>query len=223
LGEFVKALYLRQDAGIPLGQGLSSVLVDRLLDLYLLLITAGVGMSVFSLPSYLSRVGVAALLLVALGPLVILIPAARRRVITLLIGAMSFLGPGRYEEETRLSLGGFQQGLEQLLGIRLLIPVAITLLAYGLFYFQCYLIALALGLPISYAYAAFCVSLASLLSLLPISVSGLGVRDVTFIALLVPLGITAVMAIGYSLLILLVFNVFGAALGALAWFLKPLK
>jgi len=223
LGEFVKALYLRQDAGIPLGQGLSSMLVDRLLDLFLLLITAGVGVSVFSLPGGLSSLAVATLLLVALGPLLILVPAARRRVIALLTRTLSVLSPERYEQETRLGLGDFQQGLEQLLGVQLLIPVGITLLAYGLFYFQCYLTALALGLPISYAYSAFCVSLASLLSLLPISVSGLGVRDATFIALLVPLAITAEMAIGYSLLILLVFNIFGGALGALAWFSKPLK
>jgi len=76
---------------------------------------------------------------------------------------------------------------------------------------------------LSYAYAAFCVSIASLLALLPISISGLGVRDATFLALLLPLGVTAELAISYSLLILLVFNVFGGALGAIAWFMKPLK
>ena len=96
-------------------------------------------------------------------------------------------------------------------------------MAYAVFYLQCYLIALALRLPLSYAYAAFCVSIASLLALLPISISGLGVRDATFLALLLPLGVTAELAISYSLLILLVFNVFGGALGAIAWFSKPLR
>ena len=113
--------------------------------------------------------------------------------------------------------------MEQLLSIDLLLPLLVTVIAYALFYLQCYLAALALRLPLSYPYAAFCVSLASLLALLPISISGLGVRDATFIALLLPLGVTAEMAVSYSVLILLVFNVFGGAWGAIAWLTKPLK
>lgn len=219
----MKALYLRQDEGIPLGQALSSVLVDRLFDLYLLLMTAGLGIAIFSLPGQLSRIALGTLLAVGLSPLLILIPDVNRRVIALLIKGLSLVRRTRYREEISQTLGRFQQGMEQLLSIHLLLPLVITVIAYGLFYLQCYLAALSLRLPLSYPYAAFCVSLASLLALLPISISGLGVRDATFIALLLPLGVTAEMAVSYSLLILLVFNILGGALGAIAWFTKPLK
>lgn len=223
LGEFVKALYLRQDEAVPLGKALSSVLMDRLFDLYLLLMTACVGMATFSLPGRLSTAAMAMLLLAGLVPLLLLIPGVARRLMVLLIKALPSVGPGRYRGEIKRTLDSFQRGMEQLLSIRLLFPLLVTVVAYAVFYLQCYVIAAALRLPLSYAYAAFCVSVASLLALLPVSISGLGVREATFIALLLPLGVTAELAVSYSLLILLVFNVFGGALGALAWFSKPLK
>ena len=37
LGEFIKAVYLKSDKGISLSKGMSSVLIDRLCDLYLLI------------------------------------------------------------------------------------------------------------------------------------------------------------------------------------------
>lgn len=223
LGEFVKALYLRQDEGVPLGQALSSVLMDRLFDLYLLLMTAGLGIAIFSLPGQLSAIALGVLLAVGLTPLLILVPDVSRRVMVLLTKGLSLMIGTRYRKEISQTLTHFQQGMEQLLSIDLLLPLMVTVIAYGLFYLQCYLAALALRLPLSYPCAAFCVSLASLLALLPISISGLGVRDATFIALLLPLGVAAEMAVSYSILILLVFNIFGGAWGAVAWFTKPLE
>ncbi len=61
------------------------------------------------------------------------------------------------------------------------------------------------------------------LSPLPTSTPGLGVRDTSFIAVLVSVGITTEMAVSYSLLILLTLNVVGAAWEAAAWFTKPLE
>ncbi|NIV40223.1 MAG: UPF0104 family protein, partial [Anaerolineae bacterium] len=43
LGEMSKALYLKQDVDVPLSEGLASVLVDRLFDLYAILILGAAG------------------------------------------------------------------------------------------------------------------------------------------------------------------------------------
>jgi uncharacterized protein (TIRG00374 family) len=223
LGEFVKALYLRQDEGVTLGEAISSVLMDRLFDLYLLLMTALLGMAAFSVPRLVSEVAVAILLVTGLTPLLVLIPGVTRRLLALFIRALPTLGTARYREEIKRTLDAFRRGMEQLLSTSLLFPLLVTVVAYALFYMQCYLIAISLRLPLSYPYAAFCASVGSLSALLPVSISGLGVREAAFIALLLPLGVVAETAVGYSLLILLVFNVFGGALGALAWSIKPLK
>jgi uncharacterized protein (TIRG00374 family) len=223
LGEFAKALYLRTDAGVTLGQALSSVLLDRVLDLYLLLATAATGAVLFTVPQHLMAVSLAVLAVAALGPLLILVPAVNQWLIALVSRVAFQLAGTRYQQDLQQSLKGFQEGMEQLLTVRLTVAVSWTIVAYLVFFLQCYLIALALGLPLSFPYSAYTISLASLLALLPLSVSGLGVRDATFVALLHPIGITPEMAISYSLLFLLVFNVFGGAIGALAWYAKPLR
>lgn len=44
-GDFVKVLYLKEDLDLPMGKSMASVLVDRVLDLYLLLILGSWGNS----------------------------------------------------------------------------------------------------------------------------------------------------------------------------------
>jgi uncharacterized protein (TIRG00374 family) len=223
VGEFTKALYLQRDEGIPFGQSLSGVFMDRLFDLYALLMTAILGVMAFSLPRQVPAVALGVSIIVGLAPLLILIPELNRRAADLLVRGAQLIGIPRYQEDITRTLSHFQKGLDQLLTVRLLLPLLVTIAAYALFYLQCYLSALALQLPLSYPRAAFAVSVASLLALLPVSISGVGVRDLVFITLLHPLGITAETAVGYSLLILFVFNVFGGALGAAAWVVKPLR
>ncbi|HUS69418.1 MAG TPA: lysylphosphatidylglycerol synthase transmembrane domain-containing protein [Anaerolineae bacterium] len=223
LGELVKALYLRKDKGIALGYAFSSVVMDRLLDLYVLLATAAAGATLFALPRSFVHLSLAVLAAAGLAPLVVLIPSVSRRLTALVTKGASRLADARHKEELAQGLSGFQRGMEEMVTARLLWALAWTVVAYALYYLQCYLIALALGLPVSCPYSAYSVSLASLVALLPVSISGLGVREAIFVALFRPMGLAPEMAVSYSLLILLVFNVFGGALGALAWLLKPLE
>ena len=55
LGEFVKAVYLKSDKGLSLSKGMSSVLVDRLFDLYLLIILGLIGIWKFDILGKLSN------------------------------------------------------------------------------------------------------------------------------------------------------------------------
>jgi uncharacterized membrane protein YbhN (UPF0104 family) len=63
-----------------------------------------------------------------------------------------------------------------------------------------YLIGQALGLPVPALYYGLIVPLVALLALVPISVNGMGLREVGFIALLAPLGIDAAEAVTFGLL-----------------------
>ena len=223
LGEFVKALYLRNDLGLTTGRAFSSVLLDRLLDLYALLLTALAGIAVFTMPQSLVALVVPVLVATGLGPLLILVPGISRRLTALVARAATCFVPAQHRGDIALSFSGFQTGMEELLDVRLLLPLALTVIGYVVFYGQCYLLAESLELPISYGFAAFCVSLGSLMALLPVSISGLGVRDLTFIAILGTAGLAPEVAISYSLLFLFVFNVLGGAIGALTWWMKPLR
>src|SRR5579872_3643640 len=50
-GDFVKILYLKEDLKVSTGSGMASILVDRVFDLYILLILGCVGILIYPMPS----------------------------------------------------------------------------------------------------------------------------------------------------------------------------
>ena len=88
---------------------------------------------------------------------------------------------------------------------------------------RCYLLALALGLKTSFIQISFAVALGSLVTLLPISISGLGTREAAIVAYLGTAGVPAEMALSFSLLVFLTFYVAGGLMGAVAWWVKPIQ
>jgi hypothetical protein len=218
LGEFVKALHVSRDCDVSLARAFSSVLVDRLYDLYLLLI-----------------VGSAALLTLVHSGTELLTLAASLAVLTLPLAL--FLNSTTFAMAQRFGgqLGGVGQqifaadgwlaemraGMRQLSLFSALLSAGFTVLAYGIFFGQCYLLALALNMPLSYIQVSYAVAIGSLVTLLPISISGLGTREAAIIAYLGTAGIPSEQALGFSLLVFATFYVSGGLLGAVAWWIKP--
>ena len=62
------------------------------------------------------------------------------------------------------------------------------------------LIARAMGLDVSWSYLAVVVPLVALLTLLPVSINGMGLREVGLVVLLGPVGVPAASAVTLSLL-----------------------
>src|SRR5579872_5026715 len=50
-GDFIKILYLKEDLKVSTGSGMASILVDRVFDLYILLILGCVGILIYPMPS----------------------------------------------------------------------------------------------------------------------------------------------------------------------------
>jgi uncharacterized protein (TIRG00374 family) len=220
VGEMGRALYLKQDLDLPISEGLVTVLMDRLFDLYAITVLGTAGLVWFRLlPSWALALIMTGLVGLLLMPLALL--SARGAAWGLsLVGSMPFLrDPGdRLAEAT----GRFQRGLRPLLTPRLVVPLILTMIAQCLFFGQAQLLALALDLELSIIYLAVSVSIAGVLTLLPISFSGLGTRDAILIAMFAPLGLVAEQAVAFSTLFFLAFYVGGGLIGALAWQLKPL-
>jgi hypothetical protein len=218
LGEFVKALHVNRDCNVSLARAFSSVLVDRLYDLYLLLM-----------------VGSAALLTLVYTGTELLTLAASIAVLTLPL--VLFLNNTVFAFAQRLGsqLGWVGQrvfaadgwlvemraGMRQLSPLSALLAVGLTILAYGVFFGQCYLLALALDVSLSYIEVSYAVSLGSLVALLPISISGLGTREAAMIAYLGTVGLSSEQALGFSLLVFATFYLAGGLFGAVAWGIKP--
>lgn len=221
VGEMSKALYLKQDAGVPVSVGLANVLMDRLFDLYTILVLGTVGLAWFHLlPGWLWWLILAGTLATITLPVVLLNERLAAWALALLRRLPIF---GRFDARLTGAAQRFQDGLRPLLKPRLVIPLLITQLAYILFFAQGQLLARAVDLHIGIAYLAMSLSVAGVITLLPISISGLGTRDAALIAMFAPLGIAKEHAMAFSAIYFLTFYVVGGAIGAIAWQTKPLR
>jgi glycosyltransferase 2 family protein len=216
LGEFVKAAHVSRRDAVPFGQAFSTVLADRLFDLYALLLVGGAAVANMTTGN---------LLITIVGPALVLT-----------LGLVAFLNrstfgwlgrvASRCERGGRLAAVGrwvsdTRDGLRQLTTGWLLLAIGLTILAYLLFYGQCYLLALALSLPIDMVRVSMAVALGSLVTLIPISISGLGTREAVIVAYLGNFGVTPEAALGFSFLVFATFYIAGGLMGAVAWWLHP--
>ena len=218
LGEFAKAIYLKHTGITTISHGFSSVLVDRLCDLCLLFLLAMFGL--ISLVPWSGAVvfgwlGFAVAVIVSV---ILLFSGRAKQLISLLYKKVVASKLLKFSKE-----GGeqFGQGMRELMTCRIYRVGLLTLFAWSLFFLQCFLVAMALELPITYMEIIPVMALTNIFTFLPISISGLGTREAALAFLLLPRGISLELILAYSMGVLLVFFVAGGLMGAVAWFLKP--
>jgi len=221
VGEMSKALYLKQDRDVPVSVGFANVLMDRLFDLYTIMVLGTAGLIWFRLlPDW-------ALVLILAGTLIsLLLPVLllSKRLASWALAIVQHLPIlHRYYPRLAAAADRFQQGLRPLLTPRLILPLLLTQVAYLLFFEQGQLLAQAVDLPVGIVYLAVSLSVAGVITLLPISISGLGTRDAALIAMFAPLGIVAAHTMAFSTLYFLTFYIVGGVIGAIAWQIKPLE
>ena len=220
VGDFMKVLYLRTDKGVTLGRGFSSVFADRLFDLLILTSMALSGALALALTRSLLMIILSWIFIYLLTVLIFLNERFGRRVIGRLFRIFVPKNKGNSLEG---QFEEFYAGMERLKKVNILVPLLLSVLIFLILYVQCYLIAIALSIPISLLHISFCISAANLLALLPISVSGIGIRDATMIAMFSILRLSRESALSFSITFLFVSNISACVVGAIAWFLKPLK
>ncbi|MCK5146485.1 flippase-like domain-containing protein [bacterium] len=219
LGEFVKALYVKSDNKATGSYAFSSVLVDRLFDLYLLIILGLAGVWSFGLLGGLSSSSLVLIAIVVVAPLIVLNRKITGKLIQIVYKKMLRKKMQRLLDDT---FNDFYDGLTALINWKLLISVFLTIASYALFFLQCYLILSALGVKLDYLTLTLSMAIANFISFAPISISGLGTRDATLIFLFAKFGLTSELALSYSMLVFLIFFVGGGSFGAIAWFMRPL-
>ena len=215
VGDVLRARYLRHDADVPYSEGIASVVVDRLCDLYVLVVFVAVG-AVRYAPvlagglGWITWAGVAA---TALGPLVLLVPGVAEAVLGRAFARLSPEGGG--------GLVRFLAAVRANVGRPLLFTLPITVATFAVNYLQGWLIARAMGLPMTFLDATCLLAIASLLGLLPISVSGIGVRELFFSLAFPMLGFAAADGVTFGLLVFFVIYLVIVAIGFVSWQVAP--
>jgi uncharacterized protein (TIRG00374 family) len=218
-GDLLKAVYLR-DRGQPLAPAMLSVVLDRLFDLLVMAALATLG--IFALGQLLPSRGLQTALVIAMGlglaalTVVLLAQGPRQWVLTTLLP--------RVAPRLKASLDRWNSELSTLsLRPGLLAPLGLASLASAGFTFvRLWLLFLALGLGLVPLYVVVGVSaLIAVLQVLPVSIGGLGVREVVLIPVLASYGYTPEQAITLSALFLLL-NVEHILAGFIVSFWYPL-
>jgi uncharacterized protein (TIRG00374 family) len=230
-GDVIKAWYLR-DRGFKLSTALISVIIDRLADVVVLSLWASLGLLILG-AAFISELPVllVVLVLVSLGLVGLSLPIVREQ---LLAKITKFISRKVARKELKLNaevstatttadssrieseVTTFQHTNWNFL----LLTFVATLLTSSLAVLRVWLVAIAIGMPLNFLEAVAASSLATVVGLVPISIAGIGTRDLALIGILSKLGYSRESAVVLSSFILL-HNLVNLVFGYLVWLTRP--
>jgi hypothetical protein len=219
-GDFIKVLYLREDLKHSTGYAMASVFVDRVFDLYILLVLGALGLLLYPLPgnpNLVKAVEVFFIVLIAVSVLVL-----NRKVGG---GVLRFVFQKMMGEalkaRTDKAFSEFHRGMEAYYRPAILLPVLLTFLSYISFFWGCHRMALSLDIDISILYLAFVVSVVNIVSL--VTFAGFGTREGAVLFLFGMVSLSNAQALAYSTLLLVVGVLLISLVGFLAYLAKPIR
>lgn len=210
VGEFAKAVLLhRWYPQIHAGTSLGSVVLDRLFDVILLLLVGGYGGLALYRPEWLWPAALAG----GLGLIVGIWWLQSGHLTPDRLGAYCERWLRRLPGRAGDSAAEFTRTLMLSLQRPALLIALWTLAAYALFFAHFIMLARATGTDLPVHVLVPAIALACLGAILPISISGIGVRDYILVSVFTRYGGAAHAAVIVSLIYLLLFNLVVAAVG----------
>ena len=220
IGDFIKVFYLKGDEH-PFGKSFATVLSDRLFDLVSLLLLGYAGMLLF-ITLFERAIIILSCIFVGTVFLIIFFIYKRGFGIGILEYISSSFIPEKYRENAKTGFSDLYNGIKTLNANQFVLATYITFFGWVIYFVMMYLFALSIDINISFLYLATCVSISAIITLIPISISGIGTRDATLIILFSYLGLSKESAIAFSMMILIMFA-FNGSIGLIAWLKKPIS
>ncbi len=195
-GSLIRAYYLKEKTKKGLIECASSIVIERILDLLTIFSIAFVGSLIFLNKS---DVNVTSLLIISFITLLILIFIFMRksRGIFILSFIYNYLLPKNIREKADTSLNQFYDSLPKLR--KLIFIFSLTILTWVGLYFQTYIFAIAFHINVPFHIFMTFSSIGTIIATLPISISGLGTRELTLITLFSLYNVTPESIISMSL------------------------
>lgn len=204
LGEFWRAKYLTEVSHISGGRAFYTALMDRLAVLVIVIAAAITGMLNLFLFGKVEIGWLSIVLFSIFAIFIIYFLAKHTKSKEIFKYLLRIFVPFSARKKIDLFFKEFFKGIKELNFIFL-----IELLGWGFLYYLMtvlvyYLLALSLGINISFFHLFLIVALSWLILLLPVTVLGLGTREATYIFFFSFFSISSSLAVAFSLLILLV-------------------
>jgi uncharacterized protein (TIRG00374 family) len=214
VGDALRIQYVHREIDVPYSDGLATTLMDRFSDLHVVALVAAVGLVHFAsiLRGDLANATWVAVAIALIAPLLLMVRGPAD-----LFGWVLRRLTDRWHE----SYGNVLRSMRSLVWKCLTFAVPLAAAAFAVNYVQGWLIARAIGVDLTYLDVASLLSATSLLGLMPISIAGVGVREL-FLALVFPaLGLPAAQGVAWGLLIFACINLSTVLVGFVAWQIAP--
>ena len=225
IGDFIKVLYIT-DKNCGIGKSLATVVIDRLIDIILLFSIALVGIYGFSVFYHIEILSISAILLIICGICVGVYVILNKPVLSALLKPFfNLVVPLQLKSKISLYFNDFFTGLFVYYHDRrcFFSSIIVGLLSWIPPFIYGYLLALSIGIDVGIFFFVLVIPVLSLLDLLPISISGIGTRDIALIFLFGLKGISAEQAVAFSLLYLFMSYWLIALIGAGVYLKYPIE
>jgi len=218
-GEIIRALYLKKD-GHSIGKSLVSLFLDRLSDLIFLLIFTVIGLAIY-LSVFHEKI-IYSLILIIITTISIFFII--KTPVLKFFGKKLFylLVPSKLQNSWKINIQEFINDLKIYNSKNYLIIFLLTACSWTAYYIQMFILTKGLNINVNFLYLAIVVTITGLITILPISISGIGTRDAALILLFTPLSIPLEKIITFSALILAL-SLWMAVIGFFCWLIKPIK
>lgn len=219
LGDLIKIIYLKE-GGHSTGKSAVSVIVDRSADL-LFLLTVGYLSMFFFAQFFISEI---IIITIIISLIILAIFVLKINLFKNLINKLfSLFIPEKYKQLIVLNINDLITDFKTYRFKNYMMLFVLTAIAWLLYYLQVFLLAKSINLgDVTFTYLAMSVTIAAIITLLPISIYGLGTRDATLLFLLSLISINPEKTITFSMLILFVSLLYGL-IGLICWWKKPLN
>ena len=218
IGSFIKAVYLKDKLNTNFGKAVSSVLIDKVLDTLSIFAIAFFG-GLLLVNKFLN-IGYA-VIFVFITILALTYVIFNKELTRKLLKAFyNKLLPQKYKEQVRESFYSFYENMPSKKS--LILPFFVNILSWIWTYSIGYTVAMSLGMKVNYFVLITMYSIASIVTLIPITVSGIGTREATLVGLLAVFGVEAGKVVAMSLLAYFIAGILPAIAG-LFYILKDEK
>ncbi len=219
IGEFAKIFYLKQD-GYSLGKSAVGIFLDRVSDFAFLLAFIAIG-SLLVVARFKQQMLILVLgLIILIALFIILLKAGTIRWFLNKI-FQNFI-PQKYQKSWQINFQDFIDDLKIYKPKNYLVIAVITIISWCFYYLEVFILAKGIGLEVPFIYFAVSVTIAGLLTLIPVSFYGIGTRDAALLFLFAPFLVPKEQIIVFSNLILAI-TFLTAFIGLVCWLKKPLK
>ncbi len=215
IGEMFKIKYLREE-GLGWGEAAAATIIDRLVDLICLVILFYLGI-LFISGIFISQLPAITLLILVAIAAVIISFFIRRNLYKVLQKIIYRLFRNSNADQIEKAVIDFNASVKSYRIRTWVLSAMLTIIAWIIFAIQRYFIAMALGLHIDVFDYCIIMFVVAFVTLIPVSVEGIGTRDAILIYLLGFYGVSPGEAVALSMLILGLM-LFNTMLGAFLYF-----